>query len=328
MVNGMHIYGWPITAKVADYGWSKRRSIVDRGYKPANYFGNGVPNSIGANRNVRENKADGHEGSCDKVNRSFVEAVRKNLPETFEKRDIRDVNIPTMSWFGPQVDEEWLFRSAVGVLKEFCNIYQTNSSPGLSRLIWVDIFGVPVECWNKEFFKKLRGQVGETVWIDEDTISRSRSDKGLHPPEKMKLVPRTGVAEVPNGRGGDDRGGPVGNRVTKRMVELDIVREKEKDSRIARGKELEDKGKGRRIYNLKSKSLWFPMCKSGVRIGIDRRGRVDQLTEEESSSSGPDFMRSKGPNIFEGEPSKILDKGSLSPCNVIMVSDGPSLKGI
>ena len=26
MVNGMHVYGWTITAKVAEYGWDKRRS--------------------------------------------------------------------------------------------------------------------------------------------------------------------------------------------------------------------------------------------------------------------------------------------------------------
>ncbi|KAK0601540.1 hypothetical protein LWI29_025165 [Acer saccharum] len=36
MVNGMHIYGWPITAKIAYYGWNKRRFSIN---KPAGEAG-------------------------------------------------------------------------------------------------------------------------------------------------------------------------------------------------------------------------------------------------------------------------------------------------
>ncbi|KAK4849275.1 hypothetical protein QYF36_023078 [Acer negundo] len=54
-----------------------------------------------------------------------------------------------------------------------------NGDKSLSSVLkWIDIFGVPLIYWCKSFFKKLGGQVGELVWIEEDTEFRGRFDKG------------------------------------------------------------------------------------------------------------------------------------------------------
>ncbi|KAK4855850.1 hypothetical protein QYF36_011657 [Acer negundo] len=53
-----------------------------------------------------------------------------------------------------------------------------DTSPGLSRLIWVDVYGVLIDYWCKDFFKRLRGQLGETVWVNEDIIRKTIIDIG------------------------------------------------------------------------------------------------------------------------------------------------------
>ncbi|TXG50907.1 hypothetical protein EZV62_023431 [Acer yangbiense] len=86
---------------------------------------------------------------------------------------------------------------------------------------------------------------------------------------------------------------------------------------------LEDKGKGKKGKNLNSKSLWFPRCKGGIRIGGDRRRRKVFSSEEESSSSGLDLMRLKGPNYVEGETSKVQEKEPKSPSSNNLEKGGP-----
>ena len=71
-----------------------------------------------------------------------------------------------------------------------------------------------------------------------------------------------------------------------------------------------EKGKGKRIPKLKSKSLWFPRCKGGVQIGMVRRRRKFQISEEDSSTSGSGIWGRQGPNFFKGETSKGMDKVS------------------
>ncbi|KAK0600843.1 hypothetical protein LWI29_018888 [Acer saccharum] len=47
-----------------------------------------------------------------------------------------------------------------------------------TKLKWIDIYGVPLICWCKDFFKKVGGLVGETMWIEEETLNKKRLDKG------------------------------------------------------------------------------------------------------------------------------------------------------
>ncbi|KAK1568644.1 hypothetical protein Q3G72_027057 [Acer saccharum] len=233
----MHIYSWPISAKVAEYGWNKRRVSADYDQGPAR-----VPVSEAAKlgtaakypqpdaRDGQDSRLEFQEGGRKQDNRSFAGAVRKNLFGNAEMKIIRSDLSHNMSWFGSNKEEEWLMRSAVGELKEFYNLELVtkmlesrgfifssvylggksimwtfemicerdgvimnglfwrecfssmsgwkHSTSGLLRLKWVDVYGVPMDCWCHDFFRKLGGQVGETVWVEEDTRRRARLDKG------------------------------------------------------------------------------------------------------------------------------------------------------
>ncbi|KAK1566813.1 hypothetical protein Q3G72_004535 [Acer saccharum] len=46
------------------------------------------------------------------------------------------------------------------------------------KLAWIDVFGVPVSYWEDSFFFKLGSLFGETLWIDEDSSSKARLDRG------------------------------------------------------------------------------------------------------------------------------------------------------
>ncbi|KAI9198439.1 hypothetical protein LWI28_015823 [Acer negundo] len=51
-------------------------------------------------------------------------------------------------------------------------------SASTATLRWIDVFGVPMICWCKDFFKKLGGQVGEMIVLEEDTELKRRFNKG------------------------------------------------------------------------------------------------------------------------------------------------------
>ncbi|KAK0598858.1 hypothetical protein LWI29_000059 [Acer saccharum] len=104
------------------------------------------------------------------------------------------------------------------------------------------------------------------------------------------------------------------------MKDLDLCK-----SKVAgRNNRPMEKGKGKKIPKLKTKSLWLPRCKGGVQIGLVRRRKKIQISEEESSSSGSGILSSHGPNFFAGETSKGLDKISVSPTNINTKDFGPS----
>ncbi|KAK1574964.1 hypothetical protein Q3G72_001396 [Acer saccharum] len=294
----------------------------------------------------------------------------------------------------------WVFkmlkiRSKMRVLVYFRARFE-NFDFGATRLFWIEAFDVPVDCWCLEFFKKLGGQVGEMVCIDEETATRSRLDKarilivapldskmvsevkvkggyrefsvrlkedlmhvsidwvnqflGLHPPSLMEASTRSMDEENSNQRVGEERAESEMCRVQagKLSEKLDVptnIRKKASfemqnipsDRNIAVLKKVcsdklpttalaighpkrvggvrggVDKGKGRIIYKMNSKSLWQPMCKGGVRIGVNKKGRSLQSSEEESSSFGPVLRHSQGPNFFVGEQSKVFEIQTLSP---------------
>ncbi|KAK1577963.1 hypothetical protein Q3G72_026428 [Acer saccharum] len=130
-------------------------------------------------------RSDVQKGSIDQVNRSFAEAVRKNMPRSSKNRDIRNVLTSTMSWFGSKVDEEWLLRSAISL-----EIKVKGAQGVFSVRLEEDSMQVYIE-WVNQFL-------------------------GLHPPEKMESFPITrvtGVTEVSKERVGDEWGVSAGSRV-------------------------------------------------------------------------------------------------------------------
>ncbi|KAK1567521.1 hypothetical protein Q3G72_013153 [Acer saccharum] len=220
----MHVYGWPITAKVASYDWNRRRTINRHHIR-------GEQAETNRGREVWKVK-EGVTKGVDRVQvtqdgHSYADAVKKIRPLRTED----DKNC-SMTWSTSNAVYEWSSRSAIGVLRNFSpiemvnqkledrgfvfsstvmggkNIIWTFENPcdrdgfvnnsffwrecfssmkawssqeqmvNSSKMRWVDVHGVPVSCWCKEFFKKLGGTVGEMVWIDEETELRQRMDIG------------------------------------------------------------------------------------------------------------------------------------------------------
>ncbi|KAI9160762.1 hypothetical protein LWI28_011263 [Acer negundo] len=74
----------------------------------------------------------------------------------------------------------------------------------LTKLKWLEVYGVPPTCWCKAFFKKISGLVGETMWVDEETLNKTRLDIGriliLAPLDKIipsEVLVKTGQRAFP-----------------------------------------------------------------------------------------------------------------------------------
>ncbi|KAK1564603.1 hypothetical protein Q3G72_006844 [Acer saccharum] len=102
-----------------------------------------------------------HEGQG--THRSFVEVVKGNVVGTNEKDVARKV--PGLSMF-------WKKKFST---EEDCMSDRWSSK---GKLAWIDVFGIPMSCWEDSFFLKLGSLFGETLWIDKDSSSRKMLDKG------------------------------------------------------------------------------------------------------------------------------------------------------
>ncbi|KAK3229528.1 hypothetical protein Dsin_001409 [Dipteronia sinensis] len=120
MTNGMHMYGWSISSKVASYDWSNRRWI-GRGSNERNVLSGVSGLSREGDSCVRLNQFSKLE------KRSFTEVVGGNhkcLKD--EGGGEEEEKVITMSLDGLKSEKEWLERCAVGVLKSFSNISKVN----------------------------------------------------------------------------------------------------------------------------------------------------------------------------------------------------------
>ncbi|KAK1553806.1 hypothetical protein Q3G72_003857 [Acer saccharum] len=209
MVNGMHVYSWPIQAKVAAYGWSNRRTLVAA-----------KPSQSGAKGGQKVPVVHIEK------QRSFVEVVEGKSASTGKTEE----KLVTFHWKGRNEDEAWLRNCAVGTLKNFSSVSKVNqrledrgfffSSSFMggnrmlwrfeteidregfimnsffwadcfksmdrwsdkfinnARVVWVDCWGVPLSSWSSEFFNCLGQRFGVPLCIEEDTILKRRVDRG------------------------------------------------------------------------------------------------------------------------------------------------------
>ncbi|KAK1559102.1 hypothetical protein Q3G72_010727 [Acer saccharum] len=117
-VNGMHVYGWPIVAKVASYDWKNRRS-ANRERMGGDFLAaapyRGKVNTSGNVIKETMKYTTPQEG------RTYADVARNN-------KQVKEVTSRrfNMSWSGSEVDEEWLSTTAVGVLKNFGNLEKVN----------------------------------------------------------------------------------------------------------------------------------------------------------------------------------------------------------
>ncbi|KAK0603661.1 hypothetical protein LWI29_007262 [Acer saccharum] len=91
-------------------------------------------------RSGRDDRKNHEEGFIDQNNRSFVEAIRKDKTESANGRVDHTEHASSLSWFGSRTDEEWLWRSAVGELKEFKNIEAVNSKLESKGFIFSSVY--------------------------------------------------------------------------------------------------------------------------------------------------------------------------------------------
>ncbi|KAK3199347.1 hypothetical protein Dsin_022762 [Dipteronia sinensis] len=120
MTNEMHVYGWPISTKVVQYGWNKRRMYVSRVSRVENW-----------NRRERMNREDkfrGLDGSIEgnMGHRSFVEAVISSVRKDEAKREERNDDYAFMALDKRVSDRKWLEHSVLGELKEFSSFLIVN----------------------------------------------------------------------------------------------------------------------------------------------------------------------------------------------------------
>ncbi|KAK1572029.1 hypothetical protein Q3G72_026490 [Acer saccharum] len=57
-------------------------------------------------------------------------------------------------------------------------VHLTDSVIPKSRLVWLNCVGIPLRCWLESFFRKIGRTLGEPLVVDNETVLRSRLDRG------------------------------------------------------------------------------------------------------------------------------------------------------
>ncbi|KAK3221350.1 hypothetical protein Dsin_008375 [Dipteronia sinensis] len=377
----MHVYGWAISAKLADRDWNKRRTtdVGSRGWD-ARQMGDKREDGVDYRR--RDRSARSHVGH------SYAEVVksgREYRPDV-EKNSKQHSCTKSMFWYGSSEDVAWLSKSAIGWLKDFGSFEPVNrnlESRGCAfttaylggkgivwtfdsewdrdcfinneflwrdyfvsmciwdeefalstSLKWIDIYGVPLNCWSTSFFKELSNQMGELVWLDEDTRSRGRLDKGRIIVLGAQNKNISSVIKVQAGkRQATVRMVESSDQVSNKWVDEHLglkhgalsveniqIQEQMKSSgcQVGGKSRMLDKGKGRWTQKLKYKNRKSSNYKGYIRIGEARVSNKRESSGEDYSSSEtrPDYMDFFGPKFLRGECSKHKQTGlMIKPMN-------------
>ncbi|KAK3205848.1 hypothetical protein Dsin_019894 [Dipteronia sinensis] len=107
-VKGMHVYGWPLSAKLVKHNWTSQRSEAKQGARPLQ------------EKHIGRGRAECLLSEVSQ-NHSFVEVVRGTR---FVGKAERKNALLTMSWKRQALD--WLSRCAIGSLKEFSLVSNVN----------------------------------------------------------------------------------------------------------------------------------------------------------------------------------------------------------
>ncbi|KAK3169193.1 hypothetical protein Dsin_000183 [Dipteronia sinensis] len=168
MTRGMHIYGWPITAKVAMYGWKRRKALAPNRTewkKREGTLGEGYSK-------VKDKEWVQNRGSL-----SFVEVVKGNQRKLQVNEEEKEEKGLTLVLNRDITDRRWLDCCAVGELRTFACIDRVTKRLN-DRGFSFTSRGVPMCCWNERFFKKVGNLLGEFLLIEEDTAQRRGLDRG------------------------------------------------------------------------------------------------------------------------------------------------------
>ncbi|KAK1583238.1 hypothetical protein Q3G72_022055 [Acer saccharum] len=218
-----------------------------------------------------------------------------------------------------------------------------SNSPELNKISWVEVHGVPLYCWCKDFFYKLGGLMGEVLCLDRPTESKQRLDIGrmlvlasLDKPLSCVIDVRVGRRSFPVKLFFDvEESGPARIRVGDREAGSVRYREKKevrKDfgkpilgSPIVERKEVGgenmvlEKGKGQWCQNVraaKRQQGGRGDVKIGTQMKQDYRGSSEDTDSSSSGFDSEDGLLRNG-LLCRGECSKVGPLGRN-------VSHGPS----
>ncbi|KAK1580966.1 hypothetical protein Q3G72_001760 [Acer saccharum] len=120
----MHIYGWPISAKLVDSDWNNRRN------PPVGEIETGWPNrKYRTEKLVRRDRYEmQHRFVNQQDNRSFVEVVKEDRSGEKGRKDGQIRHTQSLYWKGDKETEveDWLSCIAIGKLKVFDCIDHVN----------------------------------------------------------------------------------------------------------------------------------------------------------------------------------------------------------
>ncbi|KAK1578400.1 hypothetical protein Q3G72_029975 [Acer saccharum] len=105
LMNGMHVYGWPILSKVANVDWDNRKKDRVNAQRLSNDW---AEKSMGLK----------------KVNsgQSFTNVVKESLGRNVHQNHFQEDKQKIMNWEENKCDSSWLEFNLVGVLKSFTDI--------------------------------------------------------------------------------------------------------------------------------------------------------------------------------------------------------------
>ncbi|KAK3230290.1 hypothetical protein Dsin_002171 [Dipteronia sinensis] len=161
LTNGMHVYGWPISVRIASYGWNNRRTSTFQ-----------IPDLHKVEERRRISR-DNPDRILKQRNGSYAEAIREEWKKKSMDGQVDGLkDDPKASakemyfcWDKDQKKDDWLDGWSMEVTPH-------------SRLAWVRIMGVPLDYWHEELFLKNGRVIGVLCLVESGTLKRRRLDTG------------------------------------------------------------------------------------------------------------------------------------------------------
>ncbi|KAK1558280.1 hypothetical protein Q3G72_000670 [Acer saccharum] len=144
--------------------------------------------SISVSWNISEEEDDWFSRSAVRVLKEFlsIESVNQKLGFPFTSAYMKGKSI---DWtFESNCDRDGFIRNSFFWKDVFLSMSKCGGvvAPRKS-LKWIDVFGVLLCCWGRDFFKKIVGKIGDMLWVEENTELKERLDNGrllvLVPPQ-------------------------------------------------------------------------------------------------------------------------------------------------
>ncbi|KAK3212215.1 hypothetical protein Dsin_016921 [Dipteronia sinensis] len=189
--NGMHVYSWPISCKMAELGWKERRA------------GRSVEN-IRREEELRKERVRNQEGKPNhksygsvRGKKSFAEILKEGGRSAKMEISDKDKLEKRIKWMASKDETSWVELSVVGVLRSLKR--NTDKREFLhNRFLWDDVFeyvedqgnwmvsttkarwfrlsGFPVKVWCPSFLKAVGNSFGITLHVEGRATLKGRME--------------------------------------------------------------------------------------------------------------------------------------------------------